>query len=248
MFVFAYGVLAYVIFLLTSVYAVGFVENWIASQTLDGVPGGDSGGLAAVFTNTALFGLFALQHVLMGHPLFKQAWNRVLPAGAERSTRVLVSSLFLMALFLRWRPIQLEVWSLGFHPLGFALELLSFAGWALAFIATLQIDHLELFGLRQALAHAQGVDPTETSFQVPFLYRWVRHPIYLGLLVALWCAPRMTFGHLLFAGLTTAYVVLLARMEEHELELEHPEYRGYQAHVPMLWPRSTPVPFRKRAG
>lgn len=248
MFVFAYGVGAYVIFLLTSVCAVGFVENWFGARTVDGAPGTAGAGFGAVLANAVLFALFALQHALMGSPAVKRAWDRVGLAGAERSTHVLVSSLFLSLVFLRWTPLPPEVWSLGLHPLGFLLEILSLAGWALAFTGTFQFDHLELFGLRQALAHAQGGTQERARFEVPFLYRWVRHPIYFGLLVAVWCAPRMTVGHLLFAALTTAYVVFLARMEERELAYEHREYATYQTRVPMLWPRTTPLPLRKRAG
>ncbi len=248
MVVFAYGVGAYVVFVLTAFYAVGFVDNWFVSQTLDGAAGAQGGGLGDVLANTILLGLFALQHTFLGRPVFRSAWASVLPEAAERSTRVLVSSLSLMLVFLRWRPIPFELWSLGLHPLGLVLEILSFAGWALAFLGTLQIGHLELFGLAQVLAHAHGRELAPRPFEIPFLYRWVRHPIYLGLLVAVWCAPVMTLGHLLFAGLSTAFVVFLARTEERDLVCEHRQYGDYQARVPMLWPRTRPLPIRRRAG
>jgi protein-S-isoprenylcysteine O-methyltransferase Ste14 len=244
---FAYGVGAYVVFVLTALYAVGFVDNWIVSQTIDGGPGAGGSALAAGLANAVLFGLFALLHVFMGRPVFRSAWARILPSAVERSTHVLVSSLSLMLVFLRWRPIPLELWSLGLHPLGLVLEILSFAGWALAFVGTLQINHLELFGLAQVLAHANGRALEPARFDVPFLYRWVRHPIYFGLLVAVWCGPVMTVGHLLFAGMSTALVVVLARLEEQELFREFHAYRAYQARVPMLLPRLRPVPIRKRA-
>ncbi|NOT29702.1 MAG: isoprenylcysteine carboxylmethyltransferase family protein [Planctomycetes bacterium] len=248
MVVFAYGVASYVVFVLTALYAVGFVDNWVVSQTIDG--GFRTGGswLEAGLVNAVLLGLFALQHAFMGRPVFRSAWARILPAAAERSTHVLVSSLSLMLVFLRWRPIPLELWSLELHPLGLVFELLSFAGWALAFVGTIQIGHLELFGLAQVLAHVSGKAPAPAGFDVPFLYRWVRHPIYLGLLAAVWCAPAMTLGHLLFAGMSTAFVVALARMEERDLAREHREYRDYQARVPMLLPRTRPLPIRRRAG
>jgi protein-S-isoprenylcysteine O-methyltransferase Ste14 len=248
MFVYAYGVGAYVVFVLTSLYAVCFAENWLVSQTIDGAPGREGSLLGAGLSNVVLFGLFALVHASLGRPAFKRAWSRILPAALERSTHVLVSSLFLMLVFLRWRPMTFELWSLALHPLGLVLELLSHAGWALAFTATFQIDHLALFGLAQALAHSRGETPAPARFAVPFLYRWVRHPIYSGLLLATWCTPVMTLGHLLFAGLTTACVVLLARLEERDLALEHREYRSYQARVPMLLPRTRPLAIRRRAG
>lgn len=248
MFVFAYGVGAYVVFVLTALYAVGFVDNWIVSQTIDGASRSAGGALEAVLVNAVLFGLFALQHAFMGRPVFRSAWARLLPSATERSTRVLVSSLFLMLVFLRWRPIPFALWSLELHPLGLVLEVLSFAGWALALAATLQIGHLELFGLAQVLAHANGREQEPARFELPFLYRWVRHPIYSGILVALWCAPVMTLGHLLFAGMSTAFVVFLARTEERELSLEFRQYGEYQARVPMLLPRTRPLPVRRRAG
>lgn len=248
MFVFAYGVGAYVVFVLTGLYAIGFVDNWIVSQTIDGIPGASVSVPEAALANVILFGLFALLHGFMGSTVFRSAWVRVLPPAAQRSTHVLVSSVSLMLVFLRWRPIPLELWSLGTHPLGPVLELLSFAGWTLALTASAQIGHLRLFGLAQVLAHARGEEEREARFDVPYLYRWVRHPIYAGLLLALWCAPVMTLGHVLFAGLCTTLVVFLARREERELALEHHAYRAYQARVPMLWPRSRPLPIRRRAG
>ena len=247
MFVFAYGVGAYVIFVLTSVYAVGFTEN-VVSHTIDGVHGTGGNWLAAGLSNAVLLTLFGLQHAFMRQPAFKRAWTSILPVSAQRSTHVLVSCLFLMLVFLRWREIPLELWSLSLNPLGLVLELLSYSGWAIAIAGTFEIGHLELFGLGQVLAHVRGEALKPARFDVPFLYRWVRHPIYFGLLVALWCAPTLTVGRVLFAAFATYYVAILARMEEQELVREHSEYRAYQARVPMLLPRTRPVPLRRRAG
>lgn len=248
MFVFAYGVCAYLAFVFTSLYAFGFVEGWGVMFSLDGVRAGGGTGLGAVLSNAILLALFGLQHAFMGHPAVKRAWTSLLPAAAHRGTHVLVSCLFLMLVFLRWKALPLELWSLGLNPLGLVLELLSYAGWALALTGTFQFDHLQLFGLAQALAHVKGEELEPARFDVPYLYRWVRHPIYFGLLLALWCAPVMTLGRVLFAGLATGYFVLLARMEERELVHEHREYRAYQARVPMLLPRTRPLPLRRRAG
>lgn len=153
-----------------------------------------------------------------------------------------------MLVFLRWRPIPFALWSLELHPLGLVLEILSFAGWALALVGTLQVGHLELFGLAQVLAHANGKSLEPTRFELRFLHRWVRHPIYFGVLVALWCTPVMTLGHLLFAAMGTALIVLQARLEERDLVLEQRWYGEYQARVPMLLPRTSPLPLRRRAG
>ena len=248
MFLFAYGVGAYVLFLLTLLYSIGFVENWIVSLTLDGARAGATGGVADWLGNTVLFGLFAAVHLFMGRPVFRQAWAQILPPAAERSTRVLVSSLSLMVVFGRWTPIPQEVFNAGIGLFAFLLEMLSYAGWALALAGTFQLDHLELFGLRQVFSHARGEEPPPPEFRIPYLYRWVRHPIYLGILVAVWATPRMTLGHLLFAVLVTVYVRFVARLEEDELARKHVEYRRYQAFVPMLLPGRRPRQLRKRAG
>ena len=248
MVVFGYCVIAYVAFVLTSLYAVGFVGNWSVSLTVDRVSETSGGWFTAMLVNAILVGLFALQHTLMGRPAFRSAMARIAPAAVERSTHVLISSLFLMQVFARWRPIPYRLYSFELSSLGFALELLSLSGWALAFFATFQFSHLDLFGLAQGLAHVRGEAPTGAQFEVPFLYRWVRHPIYFGILVAVWCAPVMTVGHLLLAAMITAWVRVLARLEETDLALEHPEYGRYRAHVPMLFPRSRALRVRRRAG
>jgi protein-S-isoprenylcysteine O-methyltransferase Ste14 len=178
----------------------------------------------------------------MARPEFKRVWTKVIPPPAERSTYVLVSSLLLMLLFARWTPLPTVVWDLGLHPAGFVLEMLSFAGWALVLLSTFQIDHFELFGLKQVFLHARGEELPPPKFRVPFVYRWVRHPIYLGFLLAFWSTPRMTLGHLLFAGLCTGYILVAIRLEERDLARMHWQYRGYQSRVPMLFPVQRPLP------
>jgi len=184
----------------------------------------------------------------MGRPVFREAWARTLPESLERSTRVLVSSLFLTQVFLRWSPMPFELWSLELNPLGLLLEVLSVAGWAIAIAGTFQIDHLGLFGLSHVLAHWKRDELEPPPFELPYLYRWVRHPIYFGVLVGLWCAPVMTVGRVLFAGLFTIWLRILARYEEEDLAREHREYRAYQARVPMLFPRTRPLRVHRRAG
>ncbi len=236
MFAFAYGVGAYVVFVLTFFYSVGFVENWLVAFTIDGAPGAGVGHPRGWLLNVILLGLFGAQHSLMGHPEVRRVWRAFLPPVLERSTHVLVSCVLLMLVFLRWTPMPFVVWDLGFNPVAFGVEMLSYTGWVFALAATFQLDHLELFGLKQVFCHARGEDLPQSEFQTPTFYRWVRHPIYLSLLVAFWCAPRMTLGHLLFAALATVYVRFVVRLEERGLVLVHPEYRVYQARVPMLNP------------
>jgi protein-S-isoprenylcysteine O-methyltransferase Ste14 len=241
MFVFAYGVVVYVVFLLSFLYAIGFVENWVVAFTIDGTTA-VGGGLGAWFGNACLLGLFAAQHSLMARPGFKRAWTRILPPAMERSTFVLASSLLLMLLFLFWTPIPGEVWNVGVNPVGFAFEMLSYVGWAIVLVATFQLDHFELFGLKQVFFHQRGEPLPAPRFEIPPLYRWVRHPIYLGFLLAFWSTPRMTLGHLLFAVLTTGYVLVAIRLEEGDLMRMHRQYRAYQARVPMLLPLKPPLP------
>lgn len=236
MFVFVYGVSAYVVFVLTLLYAVAFVGNWDVTFTLDGLPGGIASHPGAWLGSALALGTFGALHVALGRPEFRRAWRRYLPPALERSTRVLVSSIALMLVFLLWRPVPVVLWDLGYGPLGFTVEVLSWCGWGLAVASTFLRDHLELFGLKQAIAHARGEEPAPSTFQLDALTRRVRQPLTLGLLVALWCAPLMTLGHLLFAGLVTGFLLFLVRQEEAELARIHPQYRAYQAHVPMLNP------------
>lgn len=247
MFVFAYGVGAYVIFVLTFLYAIGFVENWGVAFTIDGAPAQDWGSFGAWLENAVLLGFLAAQHSLMARPGFQRAWLQFLPAVLQRSTYVLVTSVLTMLLFLLWNPIPHTIWDFGFNTFSFTLEMLSFAGWALAVVGTFQIDHLRLFGLRQVICHVRRERLPPTRFQTPFLYRWVRHPIYLGCLFAFWCTPRMTAGHLLFSALATWYVFFAVSLEERGLAQLHREYRDYQARVPRLLPFRRPLPLRKRA-
>jgi protein-S-isoprenylcysteine O-methyltransferase Ste14 len=242
MVVFGFGVGAYVIFLLSFLYAIGFVENWIVARTIDGVSGTGAGDLAAWLGNAVLLGLFALQHSIMARPAFKRAWTKIVPAAMERSVFVLCASLLLFLLFLRWTPIPREVWNFGVNPVSFVIEMLSYVGWTIVLAATFQIDHFELFGLKQVWFHARGEPLPVASFQVPFFYRWVRHPIYLGFVLAFWCTPRMTLGHLLFAVLTTGYMLFALRLEERDLVHMHPEYRAYRERVPMIFPLKAPLP------
>lgn len=236
--IFLYGVVSYAIFFLTFLYAIGFVGNFGVPKTMDSLP---QVPLAiALLINTGLLSLFAVQHSVMARPGFKRWWTRIIPAEAERSTYVLLSSLALILLFALWQPLGGVVWNVE-SPVGKALLYGGFAfGWALVLVATFLINHFDLFGLRQVWLYLRGEPYRPLQFGMPVLYRYVRHPLYLGWFFAFWCTPTMTLTHLFFAIVTTAYIVVATQFEEHDLIAEHPEYAQYRKDVPMY------LPFTKR--
>lgn len=230
-----YGGLSYLIFLGVFLYAIGFVGDFVVPKSLDSSPHGNES--EAVLIDLLLLGVFAVPHSVMARQGFKAWWTRIVPRSAERSTYVLVSSLLLALLFWQWQPLPDPVWEVV-HPAGrFALFGLFWAGWAIVLWSTFLIDHFDLCGLRQVYLHASGQSYTPTAFWTPALYRFVRHPLLLGFLIAFWATPRMTAGHLLFAATTTAYVLVAVRLEERDLVALHGEaYRDYQRRVGMFWP------------
>lgn len=233
--VFAYGVVSYAVFLATFLYAVGFIGGFLVPTRLDGPSGGPAG--AAVAIDAALLAVFALQHSVMARKGFKDAWTRVVPPAAERSTYVLFSSLALLLLFALWRPIGLVVWSVENATARAALYAAFAFGWALVLACTFLINHFDLFGLRQIwlFLHDRPYEPLR--FVTPGPYRLVRHPLYVGWLFAFWATPTMTAAHLLFAVATTAYILVAIQLEERDLVREHGErYERYRRAVPMLWP------------
>jgi methanethiol S-methyltransferase len=233
--VLAYGFVSYLAFLGAFLYLVGFVGNVIVSKSIDSGPEGSLG--TAVIVDTFLLLLFAVPHSVMARPAFKRWWTRFVPPPVERSTFVLVSSLTLGLLFWQWRPIPAIVWHVA-NPVGrWFLHAVFWAGWAITLVSTFLIDHFDLFGLRQVCLYASGRPYTPVGFRVPGFYRYVRHPIMLGFLLAFWAAPTMTAGHLLFAGATTAYILIAIRLEERDLVGFHGErYQGYQQQTRMLLP------------
>ena len=230
-----YGIASYALFFATFLYAIGFIGNLWVPKSIDALPGVPL--WQALLTNLGLLGLFAVQHSVMARPAFKRWWTRIVPEPAERSTYVLLSSLALIALFVYWQPMGGVVWNIE-SPLARGLIHGVYAlGWALILLSTFLINHFDLFGLRQVWLHARGVPYQPLRFGTPWLYRYVRHPLYVGWLLAFWATPGMTITHLLFALATSAYILVAIRFEERDLMAAHPEYAGYRREVPMLVPR-----------
>ncbi|MEZ0471466.1 methanethiol S-methyltransferase [Luteimonas salinilitoris] len=229
-----YGVVSYAVFFATFLYAIGFVGNLLVPRSIDSpalVPLGQ-----ALLVDLGLLAVFAVQHSVMARPAFKRWLTRFIPEAAERSTYTLVSSLALIALFALWQPMGGVIWHVE-NPIGTGVLYGLFAfGWALVLISTFLINHFDLFGLRQVWLYFLGRPYTSLRFNTPGPYRWVRHPLYVGWLFAFWATPTMTVAHLVFALLTTAYILVAIQLEERDLIKAHPEYSGYRQRVPMLIP------------
>jgi methanethiol S-methyltransferase len=231
-----YGLVAYAIGLGAIVYAVGFVANLVVPKSID-IGGEPLPWQQAFVINLALLTAFALQHSIMARPGFKRWWTRIVPAPVERSTYVLAAGAVLIVLFRYWAPIPAVVWSIEEPSVRTLLVAISFAGWGVLVLSTFLIDHFNLFGLAQVFNAWRGRTTTEPSFRTPFLYKLVRHPIYLGLLMAFWATPDMTVGHLLFALGTTGYILIGIALEERDLVAIYGDtYRAYRQRVRMLLP------------
>lgn len=226
-----YGTVVYVFFLVTFLYSIGFVGNLVVPKSIDSGGAGPLG--QALLINLALLSAFAVQHNIMARPWFKSVWTRVIPVQIERSTFVLFTSAILALMFWQWRPMTGVIWEVTSPAAGLALQLVSFAGWGTVLITTFLIDHFDLFGLRQVF---QWNSYTRPRFKEWSLYRHSRHPLYLGFIIAFWATPKMTTGHLLFAAVTTVWMIVSIQFEEHDLSEMHPEYATYKQRVPMLVP------------
>lgn len=237
-----YGSVAYAFALVALLYLIGFVGNFAVPKSIDS---GTAGPLIqSVVVDTALIALFALQHSVMARPGFKRWWTGFVPPSVERSTYLLFTSFALLILYWQWQPLPTLVWAVH-DPIAAAVLIgLFWLGWVVLVASTFMLDHFEMFGLRQVFARLFGKPPPEAKFRTPMLYRHVRHPIYLGVLLAIWATPAMTVGHLLLAAVITGYILIGVQLEERDLVLQFgDQYRRYRQRVAML----VPIPGRKFA-
>ena len=230
-----FGVVSYGAALVSLLYSIAFIGNLAVPKTIDsGIPGPMA---EAVLVDVVLLAIFAVQHSVMARPGFKRWWTQLVPASVERSTYVLFASLALILLMAQWRPIPGLVWSVDDPTLADAIRVVFWFGWAVLFLATFLINHFELFGLSQVFRRLAGREAPAPRFKAPALYRHVRHPIYLGLLLGFWATPGMTYGHLLFAAGGSVYILLGIFLEERDLIAEFgDQYRRYREQVSMLIP------------
>jgi len=235
-----YGIVAYLVFFATILYAIGFVAGIGVPKDIDSGPAVPL--TEALVVDILLMSVFAIQHSVMARPQFKRWWTRIVPHALERSTFVMFANLALILLFWQWRPIPDVVWRVNDPTAAIAVTVLEALGWLLVLLSTFLINHFELFGLHQTANHLFGKPMPSPTFKTPLLYNLVRHPIYLGFIIAFWAAPVMTVGHVLFAAVTTAYIIVGIQLEEHDLvHVFGDEYRRYRDRVSML------VPWRKSA-
>jgi len=235
-----YGLTCYAVFFAVFLYSIGFIGNFAVPKSMDSPR--DVTVALALSVNLGLLALFAVQHSAMARPAFKRWWTRFVPMEAERSTYVLFSSLALALLFWLWQPLGGRIWHVASPAGAILIHAICALGWALLLYSTFLINHFDLFGLRQVWLYATGKPYRQLQFKTPWLYRQVRHPLYVGWLMIFWATPVMTAAHLLFAVMTTAYILLAIQFEERDLIAEHPEYAQYRKRVPML------LPWRRRAG
>lgn len=234
-----YGVICYLIFFVTFCYAVGFVSALVVPKHIDSAPQSPLG--YAFVVNAILLSIFALQHSIMARPAFKRWWTRFVPEPIERSTYVLLASLCLILLFWYWQPMGGVIWEVSAPTARILLQALCLLGFTIVLVSTLMINHFDLFGLRQVWLYFSGKKYEPLTFRTPLFYKHVRHPLYLGFMIAFWSTPVMTAAHLFFAIMTTLYMLTAIQFEERDL-ITHfgARYEEYKRSAPML------IPFTKR--
>ena len=230
-----FGVVCYVVFLVTFLYQIGFVAGVVVPKNID--DGAVVSQFQAIAINVVLLGLFAIQHTIMARLAFKRLWKLIVPEPIERSVFVLVSSLLLLLMNWQWKPMPEIVWQIDSNFGRILLYVIAAVGWGIVLYATFLINHFDLFGLRQVWLYFNKVEYTTVKFEETVLYRWMRHPLMFGFIIAFWATPFMTQGHLLFAVVTTAYILMAIQVEERTLIAIHgDEYRRYQRRVSMIIP------------
>lgn len=232
---FTFGVVAYLAFFATLLYFMGWIVGIGVPVPLDAPAAINTWQALAI--DTGLMALFGLQHSVMARPGFKAWWTQFVPARLERSVYVLLSSVALFIMMAFWQPLGGVLWSVQGEAARNAIYALFGLGWAILFLATFLINHFDLFGLRQVWLHLVQKPYTELKFGTPFLYRFVRHPLYVGWLLIFWAAPTMTIAHLVLALGLTAYILIAIPLEERDLMRVHREYAEYRERVPMLIPK-----------
>lgn len=237
---FIYGIIAYLVFLIASLYAIGFVGNFIVPKSIDS--GTETTFLQALLVNALLLSVFAIQHSVMARPAFKKWITSIISPAIERSTYVLLSSLALILMYWKWQPMKAIIWEAENETVALVLTGVFFLGWLVVFLSTFMINHFELFGLKQIFDNLKNKLTENPKFQTNYLYKIVRHPIMLGFIIAFWATPLMTVGHLIFAIITTLYILIAVKyLEEKDLRKSiGKEYEEYQKEVPMI------VPFTKK--
>ncbi len=234
---FLYGVVCYAIFFLTFLYLIGFLSNLLVPRSIDVGP--TAATLTALTINFALIALFGIQHTVMARPGFKEKWTKIVSISVERSTYVLISSLILILLYWQWRPMTGQIiWDAEAAWAQYLAWAVFFGGFGIVLLSTFIIDHFDLFGLRQVWLNLRQKVYADPDFKVTFFYKFVRHPLYVGWIMAFWGTPRMTVGHLLLAVGMTAYILIAIRYEERDLvQILGDDYAQYREKVPMLIPR-----------
>jgi len=229
-----YGILSYALFFAVFNYTILFIGNIMVTPSLDSISNGNL--ITALIIDISLLTAFALQHSIMARPAFKRWWTQIVPEVIERSTYVLTSTAILGAIVYYWQPLGGVIWEITEPTVAGIIYGLFAIGWGILFLATFQLNHFDLFGLRHAWLYFRGKPYTHMPFKTPLLYRYMRHPLYVGMMIGLWATPTMTVSHLVFALLCTGYIVVGSRLEEKDLVDSLPEYSQYQKDVPMFIP------------
>lgn len=232
---FLFSILSYVFFLVVFLYSIGFVGNLYVPKGIDDGPA--SPAFMAAIINILLLSVFAVQHTVMARKPFKAWWTTIIPQQIERAMYVLLSSAALALIYWLWQPMPGVVWSVDAPLAQMVLTGVFFAGWLIVLLSTFLINHFDLFGLKQALASGSEIDGGPPVLAQTLFYKLVRHPIMTGFIIAFWATPQMSVGHLLFAIVTTAYILVALQFEERDLIAEFgDQYHEYKQRVGMVFP------------